>query len=152
MLTRRGQARRRPAIAIGAWAALLAGAFALAGRAGLGALLTAAFTIQVAPSIWTAYRTARPTGIATGTWLLTAGELTCWLAFGLHKSDPRLIILGAGGITCCALILARAAQSDVRLSPAGQGRRPRGCRPWPIPEPGARGGARSRPARSGSGS
>ena len=33
MLTRRGQARRRPAIAIGAWAALLAGAFALAGQA-----------------------------------------------------------------------------------------------------------------------
>ena len=30
MLTRRGQARRRPAIAIRAWAALLAGAFALA--------------------------------------------------------------------------------------------------------------------------
>ena len=111
MLTRRGQARRRPAIAIGAWAALLAGAFALAGRAGLGTLLTAAFTLQVAPSIWTAYRTARPTGIATGTWLLTAGELTCWLAFGLHKSDPRLIILGAGGITCCALMLARVRHS-----------------------------------------
>ena len=39
--------------------------------------------------------------------LLTLGELTCWLAFGLHKSDPRLIILGGGGIICCALILAR---------------------------------------------
>src|SRR5690348_11187308 len=121
MLTRRGRARRRPAIAIGTWAALLTGAFALAGRAGLGTLLTAAFTLQVAPSIWTAYRTAHPTGIATGTWLLTLGELTCWLAFGLHKSDPRLIILGAGGITCCTLILARAAQAGVRLSPAGQG-------------------------------
>src|SRR5262245_15520306 len=72
MLTRRGRARHRPAIAIGAWAALLAGAFAVAGRAGLGALLTAAFTLQVTPSIWAAYRTARPTGIATGTWLLTA--------------------------------------------------------------------------------
>ncbi|HEX3189440.1 MAG TPA: hypothetical protein VHS30_06605 [Streptosporangiaceae bacterium] len=107
MLTRRGQARRRPAIAIVAWAALLTGAFAVAGRAGLGTLLTAAFTLQVAPSIWTAYRTARPSGIATGTWLLTLGELTCWLAFGLHKSDPRLIILGGGGIICCALILAR---------------------------------------------
>src|SRR5213078_1866835 len=102
-----------------------------------------------APSIWTAYRTVRPTGIATGTWLLTLGELTCWLAFGLHKSDPRLIILGGGGIICCALILARvrrtSAGSSVRLSPAGQGRRPRGCRPWPVPAPGARACARSRP-------
>jgi hypothetical protein len=107
MLTRRGQARRRPAIAIGAWAALLTGAFAVAGRTGLGTLLTAAFTLQVTPSIWTAYRTARPTGLATGTWLLTLGELTCWLAFGLHKSDPRLIVLGTGGIIACALILTR---------------------------------------------
>lgn len=112
MLTRREQARRRPAIAIGAWVALLAGAFAVAGRAGLGTLLTAAFTLQVAPSIWTAYRTARPSGIATGTWLLTVGELTCWLGFGLHKSDPRLISLGAGGIICCALILARIRRTS----------------------------------------
>jgi uncharacterized protein with PQ loop repeat len=120
MLTRRGQARRRPAIAIGAWAALLAGAFAVAGRAGLGTLLTAAFTLQVAPSIWTAYRTARPSGIATGTWLLTVGELACWLAFGLHKSDPRLISLGTGGIICCALILARIRRTSSATSAAGR--------------------------------
>jgi uncharacterized protein with PQ loop repeat len=144
MLTRRGQARRRPAVAIGAWAALLTAAFALAGRAGLGTLLTAAFTLQVAPSIWAAYRTARPTGIATGTWLLTLGELTCWLAFGLHKSDPRLIILGAGGITCCALILARVRRRGgdrVRMRPrqpgsaSGPGRCgcPRGAPAWAAP-------------------
>jgi uncharacterized protein with PQ loop repeat len=120
MLTRRGQARRRPAIAIGTWAALLAGAFAVAGRAGLGTLLTAAFTLQVAPSIWTAYRTARPSGIATGTWLLTVGELACWLAFGLHKSDPRLISLGTGGIICCALILARIRRTSSATSAAGR--------------------------------
>jgi hypothetical protein len=60
MLARRGQARARPAVMIGAWIALLAAALAVAGRTGLGALLTAAFVLQVTPSIWTAYRTARP--------------------------------------------------------------------------------------------
>ena len=80
MLARRGQARPRPAIAISAWAAMLAGACAIAGRAGLGTLLTAAFILQVTPSIWTAYRTARPAGISAGTWLLILGELTSWLA------------------------------------------------------------------------
>jgi uncharacterized protein with PQ loop repeat len=107
MLALRGRARARPAAMIGAWAALLAAAFAVAGRAGLGALLTAAFVLQVTPSIWTAYRTARPTGISRGTWLLILGELSCWTAFGIHSSDPRLIVLGCTGGAASLLMLGR---------------------------------------------
>ena len=86
---------------------MLACAGAAAGRTGLGTLLTAAFVLQVTPSIWAAYRTARPTGSSAGTWLLILGELTCWLTFGLHTSDPRLITLGATGTTASLLMLAR---------------------------------------------
>jgi len=107
MLARRGRASGRPAAMIGVWAALLAAAGGLAGRAGLGTLLTGAFVLQVTPQVWTAYRTARPTGISAGTWLLILGELSCWLAFGLHKSDPRLLILGATGVTASTLMLGR---------------------------------------------
>lgn len=107
MLTRRGQARQRPVTAISAWAAVLTGVYAIAGRTGLGTLLTAAFILQVTPSIWAAYRTPRPTGISAGTWLLVLCELTCWLMFGLHTSDPRLITVGACGVTASALMLAR---------------------------------------------
>jgi uncharacterized protein with PQ loop repeat len=107
MLARRGQATAPPAVLVGAWAALLAAALAVAGRAGLGALLTAAFVLQVTPSIWTAYRTARPTGISRGTWLLIFGELSCWATFGLHKSDPRLIVLGFTGVAASVLMLTR---------------------------------------------
>src|SRR5579863_4393127 len=45
LLSRRGQADVRSACLITGWAALLAAAGALSGRAGLGALLTAAFAI-----------------------------------------------------------------------------------------------------------
>jgi hypothetical protein len=107
MLARRGKAARRPVTLIGAWAATLIAAGSLAGRAGLGTLLTAAFVLQVTPSIWTAYRTARPTGLSGGTWLLILGELSCWLSFGLHKSDPRLIILGSTGVAASVLMLTR---------------------------------------------
>jgi hypothetical protein len=107
MLTRRGQARARPAVLISGWVALLVVAFTVAGRAGLGALLTVAFILQVTPSLWTAYRTARLTGVAAGTWLLILGELSCWTIFGLHQSDPRLITLGITGVTASALMLAR---------------------------------------------
>src|SRR5262249_13984684 len=107
LLARRGQANAQPAVLIGAWATLLAAAFVIAGRSGLGTLLTAAFVLQVTPSIWTAYRIHRPTGISRGTWMLIFGELLCWTSFGLHKSDPRLIILGFTGITASTLMLAR---------------------------------------------
>jgi len=114
LLSARGQARLRPSIPIGVWAALLVAAYLLLGRTGLGALLTAAFVVQVAPSIWTAYRTERPTGISPGTWLLILGELSCWLTFGLYKSDPRLITLGLTGVTACALMLARIHRTSRR--------------------------------------
>ena len=107
MLLRRRPPGARPSALIGAWAITLAVVGVAAGRAGLGPLLTAAFLLQVTPSVWTAYRTVRPTGISSGTWLLVLAELTCWLIFGLHVSDPRLITLGASGIIVSALMLAR---------------------------------------------
>ena len=107
MLGRRGQARPRPAVLISGWVALLMAAFTMAGRTGLGTLLTVAFVLQVIPSLWTAYRTAQLTGVAAGTWLLILGELSCWTIFGVHQSDPRLITLGVTGVTASALMLAR---------------------------------------------
>jgi len=118
LLSIRGRARLRPSILIGTWAAMLVAAYLILGRTGLGALLTAAFAVQVAPSLWTAYRTEHPTGISSGTWLLILGELSCWLTFGLHKSDPRLITLGLTGVTASALMLARIHRTSKWERPA----------------------------------
>ena len=76
----------------------LAVAFAVAGRSGLGTLLTAAFVVQVTPSVWTGLPNRSPHRDPQGTWLLILGELSCWTIFGVHKSDPRLIILGLTGV------------------------------------------------------
>ena len=111
MLARRGAGfPRRPAALALAWTALLIAAAGLSGRAGLGTALTVAFVLQVAPSVWTAYRAGHTTGIAKGTWLLIFGELLCWGIFGLYESDPRLIVLGATGVTASLLVLVRAAR------------------------------------------
>lgn len=114
MLALRGQATARPAMLISSWLALLIAVGAIAGRTGLGTLLTAAFLLQVTPSIWMAYRTAHPTGVSRGTWLLVFGELSCWAIFGVHMSDPRLITLGVTGITASALILIRIRYTNRR--------------------------------------
>lgn len=86
MLAQRGQARARPAVLISGWVTLLVAGFAVAGRAGLGTLLTVAFILQVTPSLWTAYRSAHLSGVAAGTWLLILGELSCWTI--LASSSP----------------------------------------------------------------
>ena len=80
--------------------------------------LTAAFLLQVTPSVWTAYRTVRPTGISSGTWLLILGELSCWMIFGLHATDPRLITLGASGTIVSVLMLARIHRTTRRRQSA----------------------------------
>jgi uncharacterized protein with PQ loop repeat len=111
MLARRGAGfPRRPAALALAWTALLITAASLFGRAGLGTALTVAFLLQVTPSVWTAYRADHTTGIAKGTWLLIFGELLCWGVFGIYESDPRLIVLGATGVTASLLVLARVAR------------------------------------------
>jgi uncharacterized protein with PQ loop repeat len=116
------RSKLRPSVPIATWAATLVAAYVILGRTGLGAVLTAAFVVQVAPSIWAAYRTERPTGISAGTWLLIGGELCCWLTFGLYKSDPRLITLGLTGVTASALMLARTRPSHgPRTNPAHSG-------------------------------
>jgi uncharacterized protein with PQ loop repeat len=112
MLALRGQAKTRPAVLIGGWVALLTASVAVAGRTGLGTLLTVAFILQVVPSLWTAYRTAHPSGVARGTWLLILGELSCWTVFGVHRPDPRLITLGVTGVTASALMLARIRRTS----------------------------------------
>jgi uncharacterized protein with PQ loop repeat len=121
MLALRGQAKTRPAVLIGGWVALLTASVAVAGRTGLGTLLTVAFILQVTPSLWTAYRTAHPTGVARGTWLLILGELSCWTVFGVHRPDPRLITLGVTGVTASALMLARIRRTSRAEPLAGLG-------------------------------
>ncbi len=112
VLASRGRASWRAGRWISAWVALLAAASTVAGRAGLGTLLTAAFLLQVMPSLATAYRTARPSGIAGGTWLLILGELSCWTIFGLHELDARLITLGLTGVMASILMLARLRHAN----------------------------------------
>ena len=107
---RRAGLPRRPAALALAWTALLITAASLFGRAGLGTALTAAFLLQVTPSVWTAYRADHTAGIAAGTWLLIFGELLCWGVFGIYQADPRLIVLGATGVAASLLILARVAR------------------------------------------
>ena len=75
--------------------------------------------VQVAPSLWSAYRTARPSGVSAGTWALILGELVCFLVYGLAQPDPRLIALGVTGVTASTLMLARILWTGMARGPSG---------------------------------
>ncbi|HEX5995725.1 MAG TPA: hypothetical protein VFY84_11335 [Jiangellales bacterium] len=107
LLCRRGGVPYSAVAIAGGWACLLGLAGAVAGHTGLGTVLTVSFVLQVAPSVWKAYRTDRPTGIARGTWLLILAELFCWGVYGVHVADPRLIVLGWTGVATSMLVLIR---------------------------------------------
>ena len=111
MLARRRLTSRRATAPISVWVASLTAAFALAGRAGLGTMLAAAFCVQVTPSVWTAYRSSDSSGISPGTWALILAEVSCWLIYGIHRADPRLIGLGLTGVPASLLMLARVART-----------------------------------------
>jgi hypothetical protein len=117
MLSRARRVRWRSLILTAAWSALLVAVGAVGGGTGLGSLLTAGFIVQVTPPLWTAYRVAQPTGVSAGTWLLILAELACWLIFGLHESDPRLVTLGAAGMIASTLMLARILYPVSRRQP-----------------------------------
>jgi hypothetical protein len=73
----------------------------------LGAVLTAAFVVQVTPALVAAYRTNHPTGISQATWLLILGEVSCWSVFGVVNRDGPLVVLGTTGVTSALAILHR---------------------------------------------
>jgi uncharacterized protein with PQ loop repeat len=120
LLGHRGGVAHRSAAVTAGWAGLLALAWSTTGRTGLGTALAASFVLQVTPSVWTAYRTERPTGISLGTWLLILAELLCWGVYGLRESDPRLIVLGWTGVTASVLMLARVRPAATVSAPPCQ--------------------------------
>jgi len=115
---RLGGIPRRPMMVAVAWAAVLLAAGAAFGRTGLGGALAVAFLLQVTPSVWTVYRSRDAAGVSQGTWLLIFGELLCWGVFGIHEGDPRLIVLGATGVTASLLVLARVSWLRAGTAPA----------------------------------
>lgn len=108
MLARRIPVTARAQLLVAFWAVLLAAFGCVLGRSGLGGALTAAFVVQVAPSLWSAYTTPDPIGVSGGTWLLILGELACFGLYGLHVGDPRLIALGTVGVSASVAMLARS--------------------------------------------
>ena len=97
----------RAVAAAAAWGVLLVAAAVLGGWPALGALLPLAYAVQLAPSVWAAYRTSAPTGIAGGTWVMIGVESALWSVYGVAEQDAALAFLGVSGAAGAGAILVR---------------------------------------------
>ena len=70
-------------------------------------MLGAAYGVQVAPAVWTAWRTASPTGVAATTWAFVVVESLLWGAYGLHHADPATSVLAVVGVLAGGAMLLR---------------------------------------------
>lgn len=90
-----------------AWAVTLVVMTAFTSLAVLGTVLGLAYSIQVGPSVWTAYRTWAPTGVAPSTWVLTLVQVILWGVYGIAHEDVPIMIYGVTGLLAAMLMLAR---------------------------------------------
>lgn len=88
-------------------AGILVGLAWAAGWFLLGAFLGFAHFLQMAPAIYTAYRTRRPTGIAPATWWIAATEGSLWAYYGWFHGDVPIMIFAATYFATAGLMLAR---------------------------------------------
>ncbi|HUG84805.1 MAG TPA: hypothetical protein VMM13_09585 [Euzebya sp.] len=115
-LRSRGVPVRHGTSVAAAWLVTLAVTVALTGPSGLGAVLTIAFVVQVAPSLRAAWSTPDPEGISRGTWVLIGVEVACWGLLGVLAGRPPLIALGltGSGSALAMLWLSRPTRSARR--------------------------------------
>ncbi|NNF62918.1 MAG: hypothetical protein HKN07_01550 [Acidimicrobiia bacterium] len=91
--------------AMSAAAVLAIGAFR--GWAVLGVMLGLSGGIQAAPSVWAAFRTRVPVGIAPSVWAIGVAQATMWGFYGNSVGDNALVLYGLTMGTASLAVLAR---------------------------------------------
>jgi uncharacterized protein with PQ loop repeat len=97
------------------WICTLAAVGAVGGWTGLGTLLGFSYAVQVAPGIWTAYRTHRPAGISPGTWWILLIEGLLWGYYGWWNADTPLMIFAVVATLASIAMLGRYGATRHRL-------------------------------------
>ena len=88
----------------------------------MAALLGVAYVVQFTPAVVAAWRTWKPSGIATSTWTLRFLESALWGVYGYVRGDPPLLILGIIGLVESTAILSRKAMTSDRPAVPAVGR------------------------------
>lgn len=106
-IARTGRSLRKALLYGAAWTALLAAIPLILGWTELGVVLGLSYGVMLAPSLWTAYRTTDPSGIAPGTWWIGTAEGILWGVYGVFNQTPGIITFGVVAVVGSTAMLIR---------------------------------------------
>lgn len=106
-LAKAGRGLRSPIVRGIVWAGVLGLILRLGGWHTLGVVLGLAYVVQVTPSVWAAYRSPDPSGIAPSTWWLSVAGAALWMYYGWANADVPIMIFAVTSGVAAALILVR---------------------------------------------
>ena len=114
---RAGGAVRAAIGAAALWAVGMTTIGVAGGWVAVGATLGVAYAIQVGPCVWSAYRTAAPTGVAATAWFANLGEGALWSCYGGLRGDLAFLLFGMVELGAAVAILARIARRCPTAAP-----------------------------------
>lgn len=91
----------------------------LSGWDALGVVLGLSYVVQATPSVWAAFRTVTPRGIAPGTWGIALVEAILWGFYGWFHEDLAIVLFGILATLTSTLILTRYLATRHRWAAAG---------------------------------
>lgn len=119
LLVRAGVETSTAIVAGAVWGATLVAVAAVGGWPALGIVLGLSHAVQAAPSVWTAYRSPTPRGIAPSTWAIALVEGLLWGYYGWFYADVPLVLFAVVASIASVAMLARYAMTRHRwLEPA----------------------------------
>ena len=119
VMIRAGAQPRGAVIAASAWAGILIAVWCTTSPAAFGTVLGASYAVQVAPSIWTAYRTWAPSGVAPGTWTFILAECLLWGVYGVAHRAVAIAVFAMVGTVAASSVLIRCSATRGRLPQSG---------------------------------
>ena len=106
-LGRTGRSLRGAKLRGAGWSVLLVAVLATGGWITFGMVLGLSYGVVLAPSVWTAFQSVDPSGIAPGTWWIGGFEAALWGYYGAFHSDRGILTLAVIGVVGSTLMLAR---------------------------------------------
>ena len=88
----------------------------VAGWTVLGTVLGLSNGLYLGPSVWAAWRSYAPVGVAPLTWVLTAGEGILWGYYGVLVEAIPIMVYGSTAFLLAALVLLRLWMTRHRIA------------------------------------